>query len=60
MNYLETCTKYFAPIDEIIEALDNNEGVAGISAAELVRVVSFNKGLEQDVRDFRAGLIGEL
>ena len=49
MTYLESCNKYFAPLDEIQEALDNNEGCAGITNQELRFVVKFNKELAKDL-----------
>ena len=36
MDYLEECTKFFAPLDEIEEAIINGEGIAGISHQELL------------------------
>ena len=49
MTYLAECTKYFQPLDESQDALDNNEGVAGISYLELVSMVEFNKELKHDL-----------
>lgn len=53
MTYLESCTKYFAPIDEIIEALANNEGLSGMTNKELVMVVTANKSLMSDICEFK-------
>lgn len=52
MTYLESCNKYFAPLDEIQEALDNEEGLKGIDYEELLRIVSFNKELVKDLEEF--------
>lgn len=52
MTYLESCTKYFAPIDEIIEAMDNEEGVAGLSFFELKALVESNINLQRDIAEF--------
>jgi hypothetical protein len=41
-QYLLDCTEFFAPLDEIAEALHNEEGVNGISYAELQFIVSNN------------------
>jgi len=49
MTYLESCTKYFAPLDEIDEALRNNEGLAGLTNSELVILVNGNKSLKADL-----------
>lgn len=49
MTYLEQCNKYFAPLDEIGEALRNKEGVAGISNFELVNKVVQDKELVSDL-----------
>ncbi len=49
MTYLESCTKYFAPLDEIQEALDNNEGLCGLSSVELKSLVNSNKELKTDL-----------
>ncbi len=49
MTYLEECNKYFAPLDEIQEAIDNGEGIAGMSAQELRQIVSLNPQLKKDL-----------
>ena len=40
MDYLEECTKFFAPLDEINEALLNSEGIAGVSYQELLAIIN--------------------
>ena len=49
MNYKEQCTKYFAPLDEIQEALTNNEGICGIGSDELTAMVDINVELKHDL-----------
>lgn len=41
-QYLKDCTEFFAPLDEIAEALINEEGVNGISYTELKFIVDNN------------------
>ena len=50
MNYEEQCNKYFAPLDEIAEALTNNDGICGISNTELSRLVESNQHLTADLK----------
>lgn len=38
---------FFAPLDEICEALDNGEGVNGLSSKELKQLVDINKELKE-------------
>ncbi|MBT6472505.1 MAG: hypothetical protein HOK52_14740 [Candidatus Marinimicrobia bacterium] len=49
MNYQEQCTKYFAPLDEIAEAMLNCEGIAGLSFNELYSIIGINKELQEDL-----------
>ena len=49
MTYEEQCTKYFAPLEEIDEAIRNSEGVAGISNQELRFIVNHNKSMRADL-----------
>ena len=46
MDYLEECTKFFAPLDEIEEAIINGEGIAGISHQELLAIVNTDTELK--------------
>jgi F420-0:gamma-glutamyl ligase-like protein len=48
-TYTEMCNKYFAPLDEIAEALNNFEGVCGFIYTELQAVVFDNKTLQSDL-----------
>ena len=48
-TYLEECNKYFAPLDEIIEAVMNDEGICGITNEELIGIIKCNKELMKDV-----------
>tara|TARA_R110002111_G_scaffold167314_1_gene233231 strand:+ start:398 stop:586 length:189 start_codon:yes stop_codon:yes gene_type:complete len=52
MTYLEECTKYFAPLDEIVEALHNNEGVSGITYKELIAITTNNTALNNDIAHY--------
>jgi len=45
MTYEEECTKWFAPADEIAEALRNNEGLCGLSHEELKKIVISDSSL---------------
>jgi hypothetical protein len=49
MTYLDQCNRYFAPLDEIAEALSNGEAVAGVSYSELVGLVRSNPDLNKDL-----------
>lgn len=51
-QYLYYSTKYFAPLDEILEALENNEGIAGLSHEELLQVIMSNNSLSSDLDTF--------
>ena len=51
MSYLEECNKYFAPLDEIQDALENNEGLCGLTYVELHYAVAANPQLQKDLRD---------
>ncbi len=46
ITYLESCNMFFAPLDEIIEAVENQEGVNGMSYNELVNMINFNPKLK--------------
>jgi hypothetical protein len=48
-QYESDCTKFFAPCDEIAEALINNEGVAGVDANTLKALVASNGELDDRV-----------
>ena len=56
MTYLEQCNKYFAPLDEICEALRNEEGICGMSNRELVKKVVLDKSLTSDLNIYE-GLV---
>ena len=49
MTYLEESTKYFAPLDEIAEALINHEGICGLGYPELLMVVKMRDEFVLDV-----------
>jgi hypothetical protein len=48
-QYEIDCTKFFAPCDEIAEALINNEGIAGVDADTLTALVASNNELDDRV-----------
>jgi hypothetical protein len=48
-QYQEDCTKYFAPLDEIAEALSNGEGINGLTYKELNMMVQSNENLKLDL-----------
>lgn len=41
-QYLADCIDFFAPLDEIAEALNNGEGLQGVSSIELIFIVEAN------------------
>jgi hypothetical protein len=41
-QYLKDCTDFFAPLDEIAEAIRNKEGLQGVTYIELIRLVNSN------------------
>ena len=53
MEYIEQCNKFFAPLDEIIEALNNQEGIKGISYDELVAIINTNSELADAIRKIK-------
>ena len=54
ITYLESCNKFFAPLDEIIEALENFEGLSGIDYNELKMLVDTNKELKFYIENFES------
>lgn len=52
ITYLQSCNMFFAPLDEIIEALANNESLYGISNTELNIMVASNNQLAFYVNNF--------
>ncbi len=52
ISYLESCNMFFAPLDEIMEAIENNEGLNGFSNAELKGMVSTNYDLSFYIDNF--------
>ncbi|MEO1917223.1 MAG: hypothetical protein ABGX53_02535 [Candidatus Thioglobus sp.] len=49
MTYQEQCVKYFAPLDEIAEAIANDEGLMNFSFEELLCMIVANPELESDL-----------
>jgi hypothetical protein len=54
MTYQEQCVKYFAPLDEIAEAINNTEGLMNISFNELLNMIAVNPELESDLFEMMA------
>ena len=52
ITYLESCNMFFAPLDEIIEAVENQEGVNCMSYNELVNMINSNLKLKFYVENF--------
>jgi len=52
LSYLESCNKWFAPIDEICEALANKECIFGYDYSELLLAVARDKELAFYVENF--------
>lgn len=52
ISYFESCNMFFAPLDEIMEALENNEGLNGFSIAEIKGMVSTNYDLSFYIDNF--------
>ncbi len=52
ITYLQSCNMFFAPLDEIIEALEINESLYGISNTELNNMVASNSQLAFYVNNF--------
>lgn len=48
---------FFAPVDEIIEALNNEEGINGLSYVELLGMVAANEELSYYVENFDEAVI---
>tara|TARA_R110002012_G_scaffold49804_4_gene128838 strand:+ start:17809 stop:17979 length:171 start_codon:yes stop_codon:yes gene_type:complete len=51
-KYLELCNKYFAPLDEISEAIENQEGLMGMSYEELMFICNKNIELSKDLETY--------
>ena len=51
-KYTELCNKFFAPLDEIAEALQNNEGLLNMSFRELVFICHNNDELTSDLDNY--------
>lgn len=51
-DYYKQTLKYFAPLDEIAEALVNNEGISMLSNEELKAFYAQSKPLQKDLLQF--------
>lgn len=52
ITYHQSCHLFFAPLDEICEALNNNEGIKGYSPEQLQERVTANTELAYYVKNF--------
>jgi len=52
LTYLESCNKWFAPLDEICEALNNKERIFGYDYSELLLAVASDEELAFYVENF--------
>jgi hypothetical protein len=52
LTYEQQCTKYFLPLDEIAEALNNGEGISGLTYIELKSIVERNSELKSDLKEY--------
>lgn len=57
ISYEESNNKFFTPVDEVIEALTNEEGIKGLSYVELLAMLSVNKELAYYVENFETAVI---
>lgn len=57
ISYLESNNMFFAPVDEIIEALNNEEGINGLSYVELLQMIAANEELAYYVENFDEAVI---
>lgn len=57
ITYLESNNKFFAPVDEIIEALNNDEGIKGLSHTQLLLILKANNELAYYVENFETAVI---
>ncbi len=47
-QYFIDSNKYFQPLDEIVEALRNDEGISGFTNKELWNIVTSNEELKDE------------
>ena len=52
ITYLESCNLWFCPLDEIIEALVNDEGLLGMSNEDLLKLLKIDDKLNFYVHNF--------
>ena len=51
-EYLEDCNDFFAPLDEIAEALNNGEGLNGIPSIDLIFIVYANPDMMERIQKY--------
>jgi hypothetical protein len=52
IQYQKDCTSFFAPADEIAEALRNKEGILGLSYSNLIIMIKNNEKLKEAVQRY--------
>ena len=55
-QYLKDCNDFFAPLEQIGEALRNDEGIYGITNLELIFIVNRNEKLKERLMPYIADL----
>lgn len=51
-QYLADCNDFFAPLDEIAEALNDGEGLNGLSSIELIFIVDANPDMMERIQKY--------
>ena len=57
ITYTESCNMFFAPVDEIIEALGNNEGLQGLTSQDVANIVKSDAVLSFYVENFSSSVV---
>lgn len=57
ISYLESCNMWFAPLDEVIDALNNNESISGIEPDELKLMIKSKPKVEFYINNFDSHVI---
>lgn len=52
ISYLKSCNMFFAPLDEIIESLNEDRGLNGLSYTEIIDMMTYNAALKFYVEHF--------
>ena len=57
ITYLESCNLWFCPLDEIIEALDNEESLFDMSNKDLLNLLKVDDKLNFYVKNFETHVV---